>query len=101
MFTDESKVIEEVKNILGFAKLKEENEKLKESLKKERKKAKRLANKKLYYRATEISSCFGIGLSTVWLYAKQGKLTPKKISEKVTVFSIDEIEKIINNKWEL
>lgn len=101
MEIDELRAIEEVKNILGFTKLKEENEKLKESLKKERKKSKRLANKKLYYRASEISSCFGIGLSTVWLFAKQGKLTPKKLSEKVTVFSIDEIEKIINTKWEL
>lgn len=36
------------------------------------------------------------GLSTVWLYAKQGKLTPKKLSDRVTLFSVDEANKLIN-----
>ena len=49
-------------------------------------------NKKLY-RAKEVALLLGIGKSTVWLFAKQGKLTPIKLSEKVTVFSIDEINK--------
>ncbi|MDD4330045.1 MAG: DNA-binding protein [Aliarcobacter sp.] len=48
---------------------------------------------KKMYRAKEVAQLLGIGLSTVWLFAKQGKLTPKKLSEKVTVFSIDEINK--------
>lgn len=50
-------------------------------------------NTKKMYRAKEVAQLLGIGLSTVWLFAKQGKLTPKKLSEKVTVFSIDEINK--------
>ena len=45
------------------------------------------------YRAKEVSQLLGIGLSTTWLYAKQGKITPIKLSDKVTVFSIDEINK--------
>ncbi|KLD99110.1 AlpA family transcriptional regulator [Aliarcobacter butzleri L349] len=48
-------------------------------------------------RPKEVALYLGIGLSTVWLYAKQGKIKPIKISGKVTVFSIDEI----NRKFEL
>ena len=51
---------------------------------------------KKMYRAKEVSKLLGIGLSTVWLYAKQGKITPIKLSEKVTVFSIDVIYKSFN-----
>jgi predicted DNA-binding transcriptional regulator AlpA len=52
---------------------------------------------KKYLRASEVVEYMGIGLSTVWLYAKEGKLTAKKISKRVTVFSIDEIDNLINN----
>lgn len=48
---------------------------------------------KKMYRAKEVAHLLGIGKSTVWLYAHQKKLTPIKISDKVTVFSIDEINK--------
>jgi len=47
-------------------------------------------------RAKQVSQYLGIGLSTVWLYAKQGKITPIKLSERVTVFDIDEINKLFN-----
>jgi predicted DNA-binding transcriptional regulator AlpA len=53
-------------------------------------------NHKKYFRAKELSELLGIGLSTVWLYAKQGKLTPKKISERVTVFHVDEINRLFD-----
>ncbi|MCT7602289.1 helix-turn-helix transcriptional regulator [Aliarcobacter butzleri] len=46
---------------------------------------------KQMYRAKELAQFLGIGLSTVWLYAKQGKITPKKISVGVTVFDINEV----------
>jgi len=52
---------------------------------------------KQYYRAPEVAIYLGIALSTVWLYAKQGKLTPKKLSSRVTVFNLDEIESLLNN----
>jgi predicted DNA-binding transcriptional regulator AlpA len=55
--------------------------------------------KKQYLRATEVAEYLGIGLSTVWLYAKQGKITPLKLSSKVTVFSLKEIEKIMLDKF--
>ncbi|RXI25063.1 helix-turn-helix transcriptional regulator [Aliarcobacter trophiarum] len=44
-------------------------------------------------RANQVAKYLGIGLSTVWLYAKQGKITPIKLSDKVTAFYIDEINK--------
>lgn len=52
---------------------------------------------KKYLRAKEVAEYLGIGMSTVWLYAKQGKLNPKKISSRVTVFNIDNIEAFIES----
>lgn len=49
-----------------------------------------------YLRAKAMASYLNIGLSTVWLYAKQGKLTPKKLSDRVTLFSVEEADKLIN-----
>lgn len=43
-------------------------------------------------RAKQIALEFGIGLSTVWNYAKIGLLTPIKITNGVTVFSRKEVE---------
>lgn len=54
-----------------------------------------------YLRAKAMASYLNIGLSTVWLYAKQGKLTPKRISERVTLFSVDEANKLINGTDEV
>ena len=58
---------------------------------------KRYGVDKKFCRANEAKERLGIGLSTVWYYAKIGKLTPKKISPRVTLFSIDEINELINN----
>jgi len=52
--------------------------------------------RKKYLRAKETAEYLSIGLSTVWLYAKEGKLTPKKISPRVTVFSIKEIDNLLS-----
>lgn len=50
-----------------------------------------------YLRAKAMAGYLNIGLSTVWLYAKQGKLTPKKISDRVTLFSVEEADKLFNS----
>lgn len=50
-----------------------------------------------YLRAKPLADYMGIGKSTVWLYAKQGKLTPKKVSARVTLFSVEEADKLINS----
>lgn len=49
-----------------------------------------------YLRAKSMAKYLNIGLSTVWLYTKQGKLTPKKLSDRVTLFSVAEADKLIN-----
>lgn len=53
--------------------------------------------KKKYLRASEVAEYLSIGKSTVWLYAKQGKLTPKKLSSRVTVFDIDDVNKLFDD----
>ena len=50
---------------------------------------------KQMYRAKELAQFLGIGLSTVWLYAKQGKLHPVKLSPRVTVFRKADLDAFI------
>jgi len=47
-------------------------------------------------RAKQVAKYLGIGLSTVWYMAKEGKITPIKLSERVTVFSLKEIDSLVN-----
>lgn len=49
-------------------------------------------------RAKIIAENFGVGLSTVWLYAKEGKLTPIKVSSRVTVFNTDEVLRLFGGE---
>ena len=48
-------------------------------------------------RPKEASKYLGIGLSTLWLYAKQGKLNPIKLSKRVTIFKRSELDEYINS----
>jgi len=52
-------------------------------------------NRKENMRAREVSKYLSVGLSTVWLYAKLGKITPIKLSERVTIFKRSELDKFI------
>ncbi len=49
-------------------------------------------------RAKEIVKMYGVGLSTVWLYAKQNKLTKIKVSDRVTVFDKNEVDRFFSKK---
>lgn len=51
---------------------------------------------KRFLRAKEVAEYLSIGLSTVWLYASQGRLTPKRLSARVTVFDIDEVNSLFD-----
>lgn len=53
--------------------------------------------KKEKLRAKDIVKMYSIGLSTVWLYAKQKKITKIKVSDRVTVFDKDEIDRFFQN----
>lgn len=50
---------------------------------------------KKFMRAKELAKHLSIGLSSVWLYSKQGKITPLKLSERVTVFNVADVEKAL------
>ena len=51
-----------------------------------------------YLRAKEVAEYLSIGLSTVWLYVKEGKLKTTKLSAGVTVFPKDNIDKFIESR---
>ena len=48
------------------------------------------------YRPKEAAEYIGVGLSTVWLYAKQGKLKAYKLSDRVTIFKKEDLDNFIN-----
>ena len=50
-----------------------------------------------HLRAKEASKYLGIGLSTLWLYVKQGKIKPIKLSKRVTVFKKIELDDFVNS----
>lgn len=54
-------------------------------------------NEEKYLRAKQIAKTYNIGLSTVWLYAKQGKITPLKLSQGVTVFELQEVNNLLHH----
>jgi len=52
-------------------------------------------SKPKYLRANELAAFLNIGISTVWLYAKQGKIQKRKVSAGVTLFNVEETEKAL------
>lgn len=48
-------------------------------------------------RAKEVAIYLGIGLSTVWLFAKQGKLKPVKLGARTTVFLKSDIDEWVES----
>ena len=52
-------------------------------------------NTQKFMRAKELAKYLGVGLSTIWLWNKQGKITSKKISDRVTLFDVVEVEKAL------
>ena len=52
-------------------------------------------------RAKDVAQYLGVGLSTVWLYAKQGKITPIKLSASVTIFKKEQLDAFINANVEV
>lgn len=48
------------------------------------------------YRPKEVANILAIGLSTFWLFVKQGKIKTTKLSERITVVSEDELQRFID-----
>ena len=52
-------------------------------------------------RPKEACKYLGVGLSTLWLYARQGKIKPIKLSERVTIFKKSDLDSFINGQSEV
>jgi len=48
------------------------------------------------FRAKEAAEYLGIALSTVWSYAKQGRLHPIKLSPRITVFKKSDLDNLVS-----
>ena len=48
------------------------------------------------YRPKEAAEYLGIALSTIWLYAKQGRLHPVKLSDRITIFKKSDLDHLID-----
>ena len=51
-------------------------------------------------RAKHIVEEFGISIATVWNYSKQGKLTPIRVSSRVTVFDTEEVINLFSHNFD-
>ena len=52
-------------------------------------------------RAKDAAKFLGCGLSTIWLWVKQGKIKAYRISDRVTIFKRSELEAFINASVEV
>lgn len=48
------------------------------------------------FRAKQAAQYLGVGVSTIWLYAQQGKLQPIKLSARVTIFKRSDLDTLSN-----
>jgi len=53
-----------------------------------------MENKK-YMRAKELAIYLSCAKSTIWYWSANGIITPIKLSNRVTVFNVDEVEKAL------
>lgn len=53
-----------------------------------------------FYRIPDVAKQLSIAESTAWLYIKQGKLKTIKLSPRVTVIDIDELNRFIDQARE-
>ena len=61
----------------------------------ERRKKQRDIAIKQNYRARDASCYLGIGLTTLWMYRRQGKIKAYKLSDKVTIFKKEDLDNFI------
>lgn len=51
-------------------------------------------------RPKDAANYLAIGLSTLWLYIKQGKLKAYKLSPQVTIIKREDLDNFINSRME-
>ena len=52
------------------------------------------------FRVKEAGEYLGVAKSTMWLYVKQGKLHPVKLSPRVTIFKKADLDRFLENAKE-
>lgn len=52
-------------------------------------------------RVNQVAQYMSVGVSTVWLFTKQGKLKSIKLSDRVTVWAKTEIDAFIASRMEV
>jgi excisionase family DNA binding protein len=52
-------------------------------------------------RAKEAHKYLGIGLSTLWLFVKTKKIPAYKLSDKVTIFKKEDLDRFVNEAVEV
>lgn len=50
-----------------------------------------------HFRDKQAAQYLGVSTSTIWLYAKQGKLHPIKLSPRVTIFKKNDLDALIDS----
>jgi excisionase family DNA binding protein len=51
-----------------------------------------------HLRPKEAHKYLGIGLSTLWLYVKQGKIKAIKLSDRVTIFKKSDLDAFVTSR---
>ncbi len=51
-----------------------------------------------YLRDKAAAQYLGVGVSTIWLYTKQRKIKAIKLSERVTVWSTEELDAFVQRQ---
>lgn len=54
-----------------------------------------------FLRDKQAAAWLGIGCSTVWMYVRQGKLKAIKLSPKVTVFAISDLQEFVQSRMNI
>jgi len=58
-------------------------------------------NNESNYRAKFAHKYLSVGLSTLWLYVKQGKIKTYKLSDRVTIFKKEDLDNFINSNQDV
>ena len=53
-----------------------------------------------YFRIKDASKFLGVGKSTIWLFSRQGKIKPIRLSDHVTVWALSDLQSFVSSRME-
>ena len=53
-----------------------------------------------YFRLKDASKFLGVGKPTIWLYTRQGKIRSIKLSDRVTVWALSDLQSFVSSRME-